>query len=270
MTETMVIGAGSWGTALAMTLARAGQRVQLIAHQQEQVDALIHDGENKRYLRNIPLHQNIHPSTHADMAHCQAIVLATPCSAAETWLKHIKQHSQTPVIAACKGLNPHTIERMDELLIRYLGNERSCILSGPSFAKEVALGKPTAITLAAASLTQAQSLASLFQDGSFRVYTSDDRIGVALGGALKNIIAIAAGILQGLNLGHNALAALVTRGLPEMGRLIVACGGRQETVQGLSGLGDLMLTCTGDLSRNRAFGMALAKGHTAEQAIALL
>jgi glycerol-3-phosphate dehydrogenase (NAD(P)+) len=165
-----------------------------------------------------------------------------------------------PVVAACKGLHPQTLERVDEVFARHVGGQRMVLLSGPSFAREVAEGMPTATTMAAYDESLAAQAASLFDDTNFRIYTSSDVIGVALGGALKNVIAIAAGIADGLQLGHNATAALITRGLAEISRLADACGARPETLNGLSGLGDLVLTCTGDLSRNRRMGLMLARG----------
>lgn len=266
-----VWGAGSWGTALAMVLARHGRRVDLICRNQTTADILNHDGENARYLMGLSFPPSLHAigQDHPHLANIlgesAAIVLALPCNAAEVALGQLQAFSM-PVIAACKGINPITLERVDELLIRFVGRQRSMILSGPSFAAEVATGKPTAITLAANSLDLAQAISPLFDDANFRIYTSTDLVGVALGGALKNIIAIAAGIAEGMGLGHNAMAALVTRGIAEISRLTVACGGKPETMSGLSGLGDLLLTCTGSLSRNRKMGMALASGLNAEQA----
>lgn len=266
-----VWGAGSWGTALAMVLARHGRPVDLICRDQTTADTLNRDGENARYLMGLSFPPSLHaigqddPQLPKILAQSTATVLALPCTAAEHALAQL-QALTMPVIAACKGINPTTLERVDELLIRFVGRERTMILSGPSFAAEVATGKPTAITLAASSLDLAQAISPLFDDANFRIYTSTDLIGVALGGALKNIIAIAAGIAEGMGLGHNAMAALVTRGIAEISRLTVACGGKPETMSGLSGLGDLLLTCTGNLSRNRKMGMALASGLNAEQA----
>jgi len=188
-----------------------------------------------------------------------------PCSAGDSVLSSISSYDK-PVIAACKGLNPDSLERVDELLIRHVGIERTALLSGPSFARDSAEGLPTAITMAAADLALARHCAQLFEDPAFRIYTSTDLAGVALGGALKNVIAIAAGIASGLNLGHSAIAALITRGIAEISRLAVACGGRPETMSGLAGLGDLVLTCTGELSRNRKMGMALAQGMSVDEA----
>lgn len=266
-----VWGAGSWGTALAMVLAKHGRKVHLITRNQDTADKLNQDHENARYLKDktfpISLHAigQEHPDLDAILQQSSATVLALPCAVAEIALVRLQTFTH-PVIAANKGINPDTLERVDELLIRFVGKVRTLLLSGPSFAAEVASGKPTAITLAAAKLDLAQDVAALFEDSNFRVYTSTDLVGVALGGALKNVIAIAAGIADGMHLGHNALAALVTRGIAEISRLTEACGGKAETMSGLSGLGDLLLTCTGSLSRNRKMGMALASGLSVEKA----
>ncbi len=269
--RVIVWGAGSWGTALAMVLAKHGRPVDLIARSQEAADILNRDGENSRYLPGMAFPPSLsaigqdNPHLSDFLAAASATVLALPCSASESALLQLQNYHH-PVIAACKGINPDTLERVDELLIRFVGKERAAILSGPSFAAEVASGKPTAITLAASNLELAHKISTFFDDCNFRIYTSNDLIGVALGGALKNIIAIAAGIAEGMHLGHNAMAALVTRGIAEISRLTVAIGGHPETMSGLSGLGDLLLTCTGNLSRNRKMGMALAAGRSVEEA----
>ncbi len=266
-----VWGAGSWGTALAMVLAKHGRHVDLIARHQDVAAVLQQQRQNAKYLPGMMFPQSLHvvgqddDALEAILQASQATVLALPCAAAEGVLEQLKHHSQ-PIIAACKGINPQRLERVDELLIRFVGQQRTTILSGPSFAAEVAMGKPTAITIAASTLDIAQEVGAYFDDGNFRVYISNDLVGVALGGALKNIIAIAAGITDGLNLGHNAMAAVVTRGIAEISRLTVACGGQPETMSGLSGLGDLLLTCTGHLSRNRQMGKALASGLSVEAA----
>ena len=266
-----VWGAGSWGTALAMVLARHDRPVYLITRNQAAADTLNQDGENARYLHGMPFPQSLtaigqeHPDLPDILQQSFATVLALPCSAADIALIRLREYEH-PVIAANKGINPDTLERVDELLIRFVGKKRTLLLSGPSFAAEVAAGKPTAITLAAADIQLARDMSQIFDDSNFRVYTSTDLVGVALGGALKNIIAIAAGMAEGMHLGHNAMAALVTRGIAEISRLAEACGGQAETMAGLSGLGDLLLTCTGSLSRNRKMGMALASGLNAEEA----
>lgn len=263
-----VIGAGSWGTALAVALARAGRRVRLIARSGHAARALREAGENARYLPGIAFPSTLEPDAGLEDAAREAslIVVAVPSMAASETLERLAPVAEAPVIGAFKGIHPDTLECTDALMLRLLGPERALLLSGPSFALEVARGLPTAMTLAAARLETAQSLAADFSGSNFRIYASDDMAGVALGGALKNVVAIAAGMADGLELGHNAVAAVITRGLAEMARLAMARGGRRETLMGLSGLGDLVLTCTGDLSRNRRFGMALARGMSVNEA----
>jgi len=263
-----VLGAGSWGTALALVLARSGKRrVRLYTRDPEHAAAINQSRENSRYLPGIALPDNIHVTSQvADaIAAIDACVYALPCVAVDDYLP-LLAGGDYPVIAACKGLHPDRLTRSDEMLAQYIDRSRIAILSGPSFAHEVARNQPTAITMAAGHLELAQTAAAFFDDTNFRIYLSDDVIGVAMGGALKNVIAISAGMADGLGFGHNSVAAAVTRGLSEMARLTVACGGRQETMMGLSGLGDLVLTCTGSLSRNRTFGMAIAAGKSIEQA----
>ncbi len=263
-----VLGAGSWGTALAMVLARSGTRhVCLYTRDAAHADAINQHRENSRYLPGITLPGNIRVTSHIEAAidSIDACVYAMPCVAVDDYLP-LLSNGDYPVIAACKGLHPQSLQRSDEMLAQYIADSRIAILSGPSFAHEVAMNQPTAITMAAATIERACVAAAFFDDTNFRIYLSDDVIGVAMGGALKNVIAIAAGMADGLGFGHNSVAAAVTRGLSEMARLTVACGGRQETLMGLSGLGDLVLTCTGALSRNRRFGMALARGADIKQA----
>ncbi len=256
-----VIGAGSWGTALGIVLARGGRPVRLVARDAARVEEINTRHENARYLPGIRLPDELRATTRIPEAveDAAGIVLALPFQATRSVLGELNG-GDAPVIAACKGLDPDRLQRTDEMLAETLPRARIALLSGPSFAVEVAKGQPTAITMAADTLLHAERAASLFQDTNFRIYTSDDPTGVALGGALKNVIAIAAGVAEGLGLGHNSIAAAVTRGLAEMARMATACGGRPETLMGLSGLGDLVLTCTGSLSRNRRFGIALAQG----------
>jgi glycerol-3-phosphate dehydrogenase (NAD(P)+) len=268
MTAVCVIGAGSWGTALAMVLSRHGREVRLLARDAAKADAMQEQRCNEAYLPGIafPGSLRVTASASAALHGSAAVVVATPCEAAARALPTIAAAVEGPVIAAFKGLDPTNFERVDQLLVRHVGTGRAAILSGPSFASEVARGLPTATTMAASDLELARRAGAFFSDTAFRVYSSDDMAGVALGGALKNVIAIAAGIAAGLRLGHNAEAALVTRGLAELMRLAEAAGARRETLMGLSGLGDLVLTCTGELSRNRRLGMALAAGRDPEQA----
>ncbi|MDX8402501.1 MAG: NAD(P)H-dependent glycerol-3-phosphate dehydrogenase [Mariprofundaceae bacterium] len=262
-----VIGAGSWGTALAIVLARGGLDVRLVARNTATARAIDEQRENARYLPGIPLPERIRVTAdrQAALQHAAVCVLALPCQAAEHALPLLGDAAY-PVVAAFKGLDPERLERTDQMLLRHLPPARVALLSGPSFAVEVARGQPTAITMAARTIPDAERAASFFEDTSFRIYTSDDMVGVALGGALKNVIAIAAGIADGLALGHNAIAAAVTRGLAEIARIAEASGGRSETLMGLAGLGDLVLSCTGSLSRNRRFGIALAQGMAPEAA----
>jgi len=262
-----VWGAGSWGTALAISLAKKGRTVRLIARHQVLAETMQSMRQNTRYLPQMNFPESLQVSHHVEhsIASSHALILALPCSVCAEVLPNLSGINK-PVIAACKGLNPDTLERMDEIMLKHIGAEHSALLSGPSFAAEVAQGMPTAITMAAMTHEHAQYAASFFDDPAFRIYTNDDMIGVAMGGALKNIIAIAAGVAEGLGLGHNTSAALITRGIVEITRLAVACGGKAETLNGLSGLGDLVLTCTGDLSRNRKMGQALATGMSVSEA----
>lgn len=255
-----VIGGGSWGTALAMVLARAGQQVWLVTHTAAQADTLNGERQNRAYLPDIMFPDMLQATGNLQQAldGVNACVLALPCSAVPDVLPALD--GDYPVIAACKGLNPDTLQRTDQLLEPSIARSRIALLSGPSFALEVARGQPTAITMASDDITVAAYAASFFDDTNFRIYTCDDVIGVAMGGALKNVIAIASGIAEGLGLGHNSVAAAVTRGLSEMARIACAVGGRNETLMGLSGIGDLVLTCTGALSRNRRLGIMLAEG----------
>ncbi len=261
-TSVCVIGAGSWGTALAMVLARQGCSVRLLARDPAKAARMQKARANDAYLPGIlfPDSLEVTSDPNAALDDARIIIIATPSSAAGSVLPQVASSSDAPVIAAFKGIHPSTLERTDELLVRYLGVERSIVLSGPSFAMEVARGLPTAMAMAASNIKRAEATALLFADTNFRIYASDDLAGVSLGGALKNVVAIAAGMANGMQLGHNAVAAVITRGLAEMARIACACGGRQETLMGLSGLGDLVLTCTGELSRNRRFGIALAQG----------
>jgi len=261
-TSACVIGAGSWGTALAMVLARQGRSVRLYARDPAKAAHMQQARANDVYLPGVPFPDSLEVTSDLDavLYHSRVIVIATPSSAAESVLQQAAKVPDIPVIAAFKGIHQKTLERTDELLIRHVGRERSVVLSGPSFAAEVARGLPTAMTIAASNIQQAETAALFFTDTNFRIYASDDLAGVSLGGALKNVVAIAAGMADGMQLGHNAVAAVITRGLAEMARIACDCGGCRETLMGLSGLGDLVLTCTGELSRNRRFGIALAQG----------
>lgn len=251
-----------------MVLAANKQEVRLVARTDEIASTMQITRENSTYLPGIlfPELLSVTGEINQALAGVTAVVLAVPCKALNVYLPTLAEACEVPVIVASKGLHPETLERPDELLSRFLGVNRVVLLSGPSFALEVAQGLPAALTMAAIDEQLARQTAELFCHTNLRIYTSNDPAGVAMGGSLKNVIAIAAGISDGLELGHNAIAALITRGLAELTRLATACGGKQSTIMGLSGLGDLVLTCTGDLSRNRRFGYALAKGASSKEA----
>ncbi|HKW31611.1 MAG TPA: NAD(P)H-dependent glycerol-3-phosphate dehydrogenase [Candidatus Acidoferrum sp.] len=281
MTRIAILGAGSWGTALSVVLARArrAHEISLWARSTELAEMLQRQRENATYLRGVRLPESIH-ATH-DMAKAlagtQIVIGAMPSVHARKVYKQALPYvtPQSAFVSATKGLEPETHLRMSMVLSQLLTgartpelSQRIAVLSGPSFAAEAARGEPTAVVLAA----QDAALASVFQEElsgpSFRLYTNDDVLGVELAGAMKNVIAIAAGACQGLGLGSNPLAALITRGLAEMMRLAAALGARPETLSGLAGLGDLVLTCTGALSRNRHVGVELGKGRKLPEILA--
>ncbi len=258
-----VLGAGAWGTALAINLA-ARHSVTLWARDPLQVAALHSCRANARYLPGCEFPAALHPD--ADLRHALAgsdyVVVAVTVAGLRTTLRAVRElRCTTPVIWLCKGFERPDARLPHEVFAEAMGaGARGAVLSGPSFAQEVAGGLPTALTLAAADPALAVAAAQALHGPTLRVYSHDDVIGVEVGGAVKNVIAIAAGVCDGLGLGLNARAALLTRGLAEMTRFGVALGGRAETFMGLAGVGDLILTCTGDLSRNRRVGLALARG----------
>ncbi len=271
VSRVAVLGAGSWGTALAAQLARNGLMVSLWGRDAEQLASIAAHRENKRYLSGIALPEKLFtdPNIASCLASSDAVLIVTPCGTFSTMLEAIAEHAPgRPVVWACKGLDKSSGELLHTRAEQILGNRAAtAIVSGPTFAAEVARNLPAAITAASFDTDVSQQVASWFHGGSMRVYSSTDMIGVQLAGALKNVLAIAAGISDGLHFGANARAAMVTRGLAELTRLGVALGGRRETFTGLAGLGDLLLTCTDDQSRNRRFGLALARGLSAEQAV---
>lgn len=269
MSRVAVIGAGAWGTALAIVLGRRdAHQVRLWANESEVVDSVTNSRINQKFLPGSTLPESIEVTgdlaTALDRAEIVVSVMPSQhCRALfERMLPFLTEEIQ--FVSCTKGLEDGTLLRMTEVIADVLRRVKFTphigALSGPSFAKEVARGDPTAVAVASDDRAVASVIQQAFNDSSFRVYTNDDVIGVELGGALKNIIAIAAGVCDGLGLGHNSVAALITRGLAEVARLVVACGGRLETMSGLAGLGDLVLTCTGDLSRNRGVGVELGKG----------
>lgn len=267
----LVLGAGSWGTALAMVLARNGQPVWLWGRNPDHVQAMISSRQNPRFLPNQNFPETLQPITQLTpyVSQVKEIIVVVPSHAFREILNKIAPNllPQARICWATKGLENQSGLLLHQVAEHQLGNQRPlAVLAGPSFAKEVAMGLPTAVTIASQWTQYAQELVNLFHNHYFRPYTSSDIIGVQLGGAIKNIMAIAAGIADGLGLGANTRAALITRGLAEMVRFGTALGGQQETFMGLAGLGDLVLTCTDNQSRNRRFGYALALGNSVQQA----
>jgi glycerol-3-phosphate dehydrogenase (NAD(P)+) len=270
---TTVVGAGSWGTALAMHLARVGHDVPLCARDVALATRMRETRENAEYLPGLALPDRVWPTheTAAAVADASIIVWAVPSHGTRDTLRAIAGAVRpgTIVVSATKGLERLTWTRMSQVLAEEL--PASCpvvVLSGPSFAHEVARELPTAVVAAATDDDASRRVQEEFRGKRFRLYATDDVVGVEIGGAYKNVIAIAAGVVEGLGLGHNALAGLVTRGLAEMTRLAVAMGGRQETLAGLSGLGDLVLTCTGAASRNHHLGVDLGQGRPLAEILA--
>jgi glycerol-3-phosphate dehydrogenase (NAD(P)+) len=269
MKKIAIIGGGSWGTALAIALAQSSRphRLTLWAHSADVVEALSTRRVNEIYLSGFALPAGVEVTGNLGEALAGAdIVLGVMPSAHARGMYHAMRPFTEPgaiFVSATKGLEPETHARMSQVIAEEFGphsDSRIAVLSGPSFAREVAAGDPTVVVLASADPNLASEVQAEFSGPRFRLYTNDDVIGTEIAGAVKNVIAIAAGICTGLELGTNAVAALVTRGLAEMTRLAVALGGRRETLSGLAGVGDLILTATGELSRNRSVGIELGKG----------
>lgn len=264
-----VLGAGSWGTALAIALGRH-QPVLLWSHSAEEVTTLQRDRENRHYLPGIPFPDSLQVT--ADLPHAlesgDEVLVVVPSHAFAAVLDQVTAITPdlTRLAWATKGFDPGTGRLLSEVAAHYLPQASLAVLSGPTFAAEVARGLPTAITVASDTTEHAERLAARLRSEHFRPYTSDDLVGVQVGGAAKNVMAIAAGISDGLGFGANARAALITRGLSEITRLGLALGGQKETFMGLTGLGDLVLTCTDNQSRNRRMGLALAAGQSIAQA----
>jgi glycerol-3-phosphate dehydrogenase (NAD(P)+) len=267
MRQIAIIGGGSWGTALSLALGRKGHPIRLWVFEQELVASINRERRNALYLSEFELPDCVCAShsleevldgadivlTVVPSHHCRDVYQSML-----TWL-----HPEMVLVSASKGIENESLMRMSEVIsavTKPIFQARVAVISGPSFAKEVAKGDPTAIVVASEDLELAQMIQQEFSGPALRLYTNTDVAGVELGGAVKNVIAIAAGVCSGLGFGFNSLAALVTRGLSEMTRLAVACGGRRDTLGGLAGMGDLMLTCTGELSRNRSVGVQLGQG----------
>jgi glycerol-3-phosphate dehydrogenase (NAD(P)+) len=277
MDKIAIIGAGGWGTALAVVLARARESrlLTLWVREQEVLASLQAKRENDVFLPGfrVPQHVEFTGQLEHALRGAKVVVGAVPAAHARavysSMLPFLRPEMQ--FVSAAKGLEPETFLRMTEVISQVVAEKfraRVAALSGPSFAKEVARGDPTAVVVASADPDTAKEIQEEFSGPTLRLYTNDDVIGVEFGGALKNIIAIAAGVAEGLGLGHNTLAALITRGLAEITRLGTALGARRDTLAGLAGMGDLVLTCTGNLSRNRFVGLELARGKKLHEILA--
>ncbi len=269
-----VIGAGNWGTALSLTLANLGHSVRLWAYEKEVVESIRARRENELFMPGIRLPESILPTGDLTEAleKAEFLLTAVPSHVCRVLYEQMLPHLQPEmiIVSATKGIEAERLMRMSEVIRSVIGKRfhpRIAALSGPSFAKEVALGSPTAVVVASLEREAAKAIQTTFSSPTLRLYTSSDVVGVELGGAVKNVIAIAAGVIEGLKLGHNPTAALITRGLAEITRLACACGARRETLAGLAGMGDLVLTCTGDLSRNRTVGVELGKGRKLSEII---
>ena len=272
MTRCAVLGGGAWGTALADVLARNARDVVLWALEPDVVAAVNTSHTNTRFLPGFPLAENLRASTDLGEALRGAalVCVATPAQHLRSVMQRAARalESSAIICVASKGIERETLALMSEVVTDVLPGRPVVALSGPSFAAEVAGRQPTAIVAASDHLIAAEAVQEAFSNGHLRIYTHHDVVGVELGGSLKNVIAVAAGIVEGVGLGFNSRAALITRGLAEMTRLGVALGAHPATFAGLAGLGDLVLTCTGNLSRNRAVGIAIGKGATLEAALA--
>ena len=269
-----VLGAGSWGTALALHLCREGRATRLWCRRSELAAEILTDRTNASYLPGARLPEDLEITSDLEqMGGCDPILVVVPSHGYRDTIRRLMpalREDAAPAIVSCtKGVETETLSRMSEVTAAEAAAAgRSvgfAVLSGPTFALELAAGMPTAAVIAAADEALAASLQRTLSTQTLRLYSTDDVVGVEIGGTSKNVIAIAAGVASGVGLGHNSLAALITRGLHEVTRLGVACGGQTQTLAGLAGLGDLVLTCTGDLSRNRQTGLKLAAGQTLEE-----
>jgi glycerol-3-phosphate dehydrogenase (NAD(P)+) len=273
-----VIGAGAWGTAIAIALGRKGTHdVSLWAYEKEVIESITSRHTNDLFLPGLAIPESVKATSSLEesLRGAQIVVSVMPSHHTRRVYTSMKPylHEGMLFVSATKGIENDSLLRMTDVISEVVSADggfcpRLGALSGPSFAKEVAKGDPTAIAIATKDADLAKTVQDEFSDITFRVYRNEDMAGVELGGALKNCVAIAAGIVDGLGLGYNTAAALITRGLAEMTRLTVACGGRAETMAGLAGLGDLVLTCTGGLSRNRTVGVELGRGRKLDEIIA--
>jgi glycerol-3-phosphate dehydrogenase (NAD(P)+) len=273
--KVTVLGAGSWGTALAVHLGRIGHDVRLWARDAGFAATLSAARENAVYLPGVPFPPTLTPNGDLaeSCADSEMLVFVCPSSGVRPLAEKLRTFLrwEPVVVSAAKGVEQETHFTMSAILEDVLGQDhraRVAVLSGPSFAREVGQGVPTAVTAAARDLGVAEAVQHVFAGQTFRVYTSTDVVGVEIGGAVKNVIALAAGVSDGLGFGHNSRAALITRGLAEITRLAIRLGADRQTLAGLSGLGDLVLTCTGDLSRNRTVGLRLGRGERLRDIVA--
>ncbi len=278
MSEIAIIGAGAWGTALSIVAGRSGNhRVRLWAHEKEVRQSVEARHVNELFLPGQEIPETVYATNELGEAlrGAEIVISVMPSNHCRRLFENMRPFLRPEMffVSATKGLEDGSLARMTEVIAQVLSADKGFALrigamSGPSFAKEVARGDPTAITIASADGELTRRVQQALSDPRFRLYTNQDVVGVELGGSLKNVIAIAAGVCDGLGLGHNSVAALITRGLAEMTRLVVACGGQRETMSGLAGLGDLVLTCTGGLSRNRSVGVELGRGRQLPDIIA--
>jgi glycerol-3-phosphate dehydrogenase (NAD(P)+) len=272
LSRITILGAGAWGTALALSLARrGGHSITLWAHSSTLVEQLVESGENLPYLPGftLPFDVTVTGDLPGSIFEADIILCVIPSQHVRGIISHIAPllTRNQIILSASKGLEEGSFLRMTQVITSVTNNPTG-VLSGPTFAQEVAAGSPSAIVAAANDGRLAQTIQRDFSSPSLRVYTNDDVVGVELGGALKNVIALASGVVTGLNLGYNSAAALITRGIAEITRLSVACGGRRQTLAGLSGIGDLVLTSTGPLSRNRSVGIELGRGRKLDEILA--
>jgi glycerol-3-phosphate dehydrogenase (NAD(P)+) len=278
MSEIAIIGAGAWGTALSIVLGRKeSHQVRLWVYEKEVCESIAQQRVNEKFLPGQLIPACVMPCSDLAKAlgNAAIVVSVMPSHHCRRLFEQMRPHlrAETMIVSATKGLEETSLLRMTEVIAQICKGDgvpvpRIGAISGPSFAVEAARGDPTAIAVASQDKELARTVQQEFSHASFRVYTNEDPVGVELGGALKNTIAIAAGVCAGLGLGHNSVAALITRGLAEMTRLVIACGGKAETMAGLAGLGDLVLTCTGGLSRNRSVGVELGRGRKLPEILA--
>ena len=267
-----IIGAGSWGTALSLVLAPRFRQIRLWAFDGGLAADIQASRENRAYLPGFTIPANILATDRLEEAveEAECVLLVVPSAHFRRVVRNLPPllSGREVFVSATKGIEAGSLMRMSQVLTQEIPGAPAAVLSGPTFAREIAQGEPAAVVIASEDSSLAAVVQSAFSGPTFRLYTNSDPAGVEIGAALKNVIAIGAGIVQGLGLGNNTTAALVTRGLAEITRLAVACGGQEKTLAGLAGLGDLLLTCTGELSRNRKVGVELARGRTLDEILA--